>query len=131
MPARTDLQQAKHVFQAVILTVLVDGNAENAEAKAVAAIRADIPQIAALPDIGEIGRELHERFRHIGLEPTARAISAGLIDRDYKELAFRLCAKVMQADGETEMEEAELLGIFQELFSFSADDVKRLLTGGS
>lgn len=123
-----DLQQAKHVLQAVILTVLADGDPEGAEAKAVASIRADVPEIAALPEIGEIGRELHARFRHIGMEATARAISGGLHDRHYRELAFRLCAKVMQADGETELGEAEVLGLFQELFSLTPDDVKRLIT---
>jgi len=33
----------------------------------------------------------------------------------------------MQADGETDMEEAELLGLFQELFDFGAADVKSLI----
>ena len=124
---QTDLQQAKHVLQAVILTVIADGDPEGAEAAAIASIRTDVPEIASLPAIGEIGRELHARYRHIGMEATARAIAGGLHDRHYRELAFRLCAKVMQADGETELGEAEVLGLFQELFSFSADDVKRLI----
>ena len=127
MPAQTDLEQAKHVFQAVILTVISDGTPDTAEAVAIAKIRQEYPQIAALPDIGEIGKELRTRYTAIGLESCARAIAGGIKDRDYKELAFVLCAKVMQADGETDMEEAELLGLFQELFAFSADDVKRLI----
>lgn len=127
MPSRTDLEQAKHVFQAVILTVIADGSPDTAEAVAIAKIRQDFPQIAALPDISEIGRELRARYTSLGLETCARAIAGGLRDRDYKELAFVLCARVMQADGETDMEEAELLGFFQELFAFTADDVKTLI----
>ena len=87
--------------------------------------------MAALPDIGEIGRELRTRYTALGLETTARAIANGIYDRQYRELAFVLCAKVMQADGETDMEEAELLGLFQELWSFTADDVKKLLATAS
>jgi len=81
MPARTDLEQAKHVFQAVMLTVLADGQADGAEAVAVAKIRQDFPQMAALPDIGELGRELRERYVQLGLETTARAIAGGSTTR--------------------------------------------------
>ena len=125
--AQTDLEQAKHVFQAVILTVISDGKPDTAEAVAIAKIRQEFAQIAALPDITEIGRDIRERFMSLGLETCARAIANGIKDRDYKELAFVLCVRVMQADGETDMEEAELLGLFQELFAFTADDVKKLI----
>lgn len=125
--AQTDLEQAKHVFQAVILTVIADGKPDTAEAVVIARIRQEYPQIAELPDIGEIGKELRTRYTSIGLESCARAIASGIKDRDYQELCFVLCVKAMQADGETDMEEAELLGLFQELFAFGADDVKRLI----
>lgn len=128
MSGQTDLQQAKHVFQAVILTAIADGAPEGCEAAVVAKIRDEFPQIAALPDIGDIGRELHGRYIQLGLETTARAIANGIRDRDYKELAFLLCVKVMQADGETDLEEAELLGIFQDLFELSPADVKSLIS---
>ena len=122
-----DLQQATHVFQALMLTVLADGKAEGAEAAIVAKLRKDDPVIAAVPDIGAVGTELRDRFHHIGLEACAKAIAAGLRDRHYQELAFRVCATAMAADGETELEEAELLGLFQELFAFTPADVKRLI----
>ena len=127
MSVQVDLQQARHVFQAVILTVIADGAPEGSEAVAVAKIRDEFPPISALPEIGEISRELRGRYIQLGLETTARAIANGIYDRDYKELAFFLCARVMQADGETDMEEAELLGIFQDLFELSPTDVKSLL----
>lgn len=127
MPAQTDLEQAKHVFQAVILTVLSNGTADAAEAVVIAKIRSDFPQIAALPDIGAIGKEVRTRYQGIGMEACARAVANGIYDRDYRELAFVLCVKVMQADGETDLEEAELLGLFQELFSFTGDEVKALI----
>lgn len=127
MPSQIDLQQAKHVFEALMLTVLSDGRAEIEEAAIVAKLRKDDPVLASVADIAAVGTELRDRFHHIGLEPCAKAIAAGLRDRHYQELAFIVCAKVMSADGEMELEEAELLGIFQELFAFTPADVKRLI----
>lgn len=127
MSVHVDLQQAKHVFQAMILTVVADGRPELVEAGVIAKLRAEYPVVAALPSIAEIGRELRDRYLHIGMQATATAIANGIYDREYRELAFVLCAKVMLADGETDLEEAEVLGLFQELFGFTPDDVKRLI----
>ena len=71
--------------------------------------------------------EIHERAGTIGIDLAMRAAAKGIKDRFYQETAFRLCAKVMGADGETDLEEAQLLGDMQEVFGLSGDDVKRLL----
>lgn len=125
--AANDPEQAKRVFQAVVLTVLADSEPDAKEAAVVAKIRQDFPELGGLPDIQGIGREVRVKFEGLGLEETAREVAGGIVDREYRELAFVCAARVMQADGETDLEEAELLGIFQELFAFSGDDVKRLL----
>ena len=122
-----DEEQARNVFRAVILTVLVDGSADAGEAVAVANIRRDFPELDVVDDLRELGREMRARFDQVGAEVCARAIAAGLHDRDAKELAFLCSARVMLADGETDLEEAEVLSHFQELFQLSGDDVKRLL----
>ena len=125
----TDLEQAKHVFQAIILTAIADGQADGMEAQMVGKLRKENPFLEELSDIREIGLEIKTRAEHIGAEPALRAVAAGIKDRDYRETAFRLCAQVMGADGETDMEEAELLGTLQELWEFTPADVKRLLSG--
>lgn len=122
-----DLEQAKNVFQLVILTAMSDGQTGGDEAKAVAKLRKDEPVLQAVADVGSVGKEIHERAGTIGIDLAMRAAAKGLRDRFYQETAFRLCAKVMGADGETDLEEAQLLGDMQEVFGFSADDVKRLL----
>ena len=127
MSVHVDLQQAKHVFQAMILTVIADREPDLVEAGTIATLRREYPVIAAVPRIGDVGRELRNRYLHIGMQATATAIANGIYDREYRELAFVLCAKVMLADGETDLEEAEVLGLFQELFGFTADDVKHLI----
>lgn len=122
-----DPEQAKRVFQTVVLTVLADNAPESAEAVAVAKIRQDYPELGGLPDIQGIGREIRTKFEGLGLEETVRDVASGITAKEYRELAFVCAARVMQADGETDLEEAELLGLLQELFAFSGDDVKRLL----
>lgn len=125
--AAQDPEQAKRVFQAVVLTVLSDNEPDAKEAHVVAKIRQDFPELGTLPDIPGIGREVRAKFEGLGLEETAREVAAGITSREYRELAFVCCARVMQADGETDLEEAELLGLFQEIFGFTGADVKRLL----
>ena len=125
--SRIDEDQAREIFRAVILTVLADGSADAGEAVAIANIRRDFPELDVVEGLSELGREMRARFDQVGPEVCARAIAAALHDRDAKELAFICCARVMLADGETDLEEAEVLSHFQELFELSGDDVKRLL----
>lgn len=121
-----DEPQARQILRAVILTVLADGEA-GAEAVAVGNIRRDFPELSVVGDLAGLGRDVRAEYDEVGAEVCARRIAAGLHERNAKELAFICCARVMQADGETDLEEAELLGLFQELFALGGDDVKRLL----
>lgn len=125
--ATVDLQQAKHVFQLLILTAIADDDADGIEAFVIGELRREHPVLAALPDVSEIAVEIRERAAHIGIDNAIRACAAGLVDLYYRETAFVLCARVMRADGESEGDEATLLGTLQELFGFSPEDVVRLL----
>jgi len=63
------------------------------------------------------------------MEACLERIAGGITAREDQELAFRVCAQVMRADGRTEGEEAMVLGELQERFAFSPADEKRLLAG--
>lgn len=124
---RLDEDQARHVLRAALLTVLSDRSADAGEAVSIANILRDFSELRIVTDLTAVGREMRAEYDEVGLAVCARRIAAGLHDRNAKELAFICCARVMQADGETDLEEAELLSLFQELFELDGEDVKRLI----
>lgn len=129
MAEAIDPEQAKLVFQAVVLTALADGQTTQEEMAEIAALRTREPIIAAVADPKAAGLEIRNQFLEHGIDVCAQELAAGLTDRRYQEAAFRLCAKVMEADHDTAIEEALLLGTLQELFRFTPEDVKRLMEG--
>ena len=119
---------AKHVFQAVVMTALADGKYEPAEARMVTELVRLDPGFAAIVDPQTVAQDIALRFRRDGLEACLAGIARGISAPAERERAFRLCAQVMGVDGETSGEEALLLGTMQELFGFSNEDVRRLIT---
>jgi tellurite resistance protein len=121
------VQQAKHIYQLMVLTAWVDGSVDASEALAVHEIVAALP---AFKDIGskpELSRAVKARIDEKGADAALRETAALLTDRADQELAFRCCAKVLDSDGEMGIEEAEALATLQELFGFSGEDVTRLM----
>lgn len=118
---------ARHVFELVILAAMADGERGGEEAKTVAAIRKDTPLLATLSDLATIGREIDARAKAIGVEPTAREVAAKITDRSTQELVMKLCARVSQGDGELDVEEATLLLLLQKVFGFSDADLDQIL----
>jgi hypothetical protein len=86
------------------------------------------PAFKAIGSKSELSKAVKARIDLQGLDSALREIAAALEDRPDRELAFRCCAKVLDADGEVGAEEAEVLATLQELFSFTPDDVKRLMS---
>lgn len=118
---------ARHVFELVILTAMSDGERGGEEAKTVAAIRKETPMLAALPDVETIGREIDARAKEIGVEPAAREVAAKIADRATQELVMKLCARVSQGDGELDFAEATLLLLLQKVFGFTDADLDRIV----
>lgn len=118
---------ARHVFELVILAAMADGERGGEEAKTVAAIRKETPMLAALADVATIGREIDARAKLIGVEPAAREVAAKITERSTQELVMKLCAQVSQGDGELDVEEATLLLLLQKVFGFSDADLDRIL----
>lgn len=118
---------ARHVFELLILAAMADGERGAAEAKTVAAIRKETPMLAALTDAGAIGTAIDARAKEIGVEPAAREVAAKITDRGTRELVMKLVARVSQGDGELDVEEATLLLLLQKVFGFTDQELDRIL----
>jgi len=62
-----------------------------------------------------------------GMDACLAAAAAGLKDADYRELAFKCCARVMGADRVFPLQEETVLGRVQQLLGLSDADASRLL----
>ena len=62
-----------------------------------------------------------------GMDACLAAAAADLKDADYRELAFKCCARVMGADRVFPLEEETVLGRVQQLLGLSDADAARLL----
>jgi uncharacterized tellurite resistance protein B-like protein len=124
-----DTDAARRVYELMVLIAWADGRVEAAEALAVHEVVVANPAFKDIGSKSEISRSVKARIDARGLEAALRETASGLLAREDRELAFRCCAKVLDADGDVAAEEAEALGGLQELFGFSGDDVKRLMQG--
>ena len=118
-----DLEQARRIVELMVLTAWADGKVEPNEALTVREI------VAGFPDIGnksELSRAVKKRIDEKGFEEALRETAAAVADRADRELAFRCCARVLNA-GEMDTEDLEALAALQELFALSGEDVKRLM----
>src|SRR5438270_904718 len=122
-----DSERARNIYRLMVLTAWVDGKVEASEALAVHEI---VTASAIFSDMGsksELSKAVKASIDAKGFDATLRETAAALKDREDRELAFRYCARVLDADGELGAEEAEALATLQELFALSGEDVKRLM----
>lgn len=122
-------EQAKRIFQAIVLICIADGKIAEPEQQFLKDLRSKHPLFSSLQDPKAISLEIRDKIQAQGIEACLQEIATIVVDRDYRELCFRLCAEMMEADADAGGEEADALGTLQELFGFNAADVKRLLAG--
>ena len=120
------MADAKRIYELMVLTAWTDGKVGPAEALAVHKIVVE-NGFGELAAGGELAKQIKARIDEKGVEACVRETAQGLTERADRELAFRSCVRVLDADGELGMEEAEVLNTLQEIFAFSGDDVKRLM----
>ena len=125
----SDAQTLKNVFQAALLVALSDGKPAAEELGQIKKLLAMHPAFSSLPNPKDLLVETWKQLQADGMETCLERIAGGITAREDQELAFRVCAQVMRADGRTEGEEAMVLGELQERFALSPADVKRLLAG--
>jgi hypothetical protein len=122
-----DGTQLSLAFRAAILTAFADGKPGAEEMQFLKELTRLYPGFGELKDARALMLDTYQLIKTQGMEACIDTIARGLTDRRYQELAFKLSAQMMAADGTTDAAEAMLLGELQERFQFTAEDVKRLL----
>lgn len=124
---RFDPDQARRVVQMMVLSAWADGQVEGSEALAIQRMVAGNPLLEGVGVVSEIGRETRKWLLAEGMDACLAAAAAGLKDPDYRELAFKCCARVMGADRVFPLEEESVLGRVQQLLGLTDSDAERLL----
>jgi hydroxyethylthiazole kinase-like sugar kinase family protein len=120
------MQDARRIYELMVLTAWADGKVQAEEALAVHRIVAADPAFAQVGNKSEISRAIQKRISEKGLDASLREAASAIAEAD-RELAFRCCARVLSADGDLAVEDAQVLDTLQELFSLSGEAVKRLM----
>jgi hypothetical protein len=124
---RFDPVQARRVVQLMVLSAWADGHVEGSEALAIQRQVAGNPLLDHVGVVSEIGRETRKWMLADGMDACLAAAAADLKDAEYRELAFKCCARVMGADRVFPLEEETVLGRVQQLLGLSDADAARLL----
>ena len=124
---RSDPAQARRVVELMVLSAWADGHVEGSEALAIQRQVASNPMLEGVGVVSEIARETRRWLLADGMDACLAAAAAELKDRDYRELAFQCCARVMGADRSFPLEEESVLGRLQNLLGVSDADASRLL----
>lgn len=122
-----DVGQARKIVELMVLTAWSDGRVEGVEALAIHKLTLSFPELRDVGPTGEISRIAKNRLERVGIADAVSEVARGITDPRYREIAFQCCAKVSGADGVFVAEENEVLTGLQQLFGYSAEDVKRLL----
>jgi uncharacterized tellurite resistance protein B-like protein len=120
------MQEARPIYELLVLSVWADGKVRPEEVLAVQRIVAADETLSRLGNRSELARAVKERIAAQGLDAVLREAASAVAPED-RELAFRLCAQVVNADGEMAGEDADVLGTLQELFGLQAEAVARLI----
>jgi uncharacterized tellurite resistance protein B-like protein len=118
---------ARAIFEIVAMIAFVDGHLDLNEAAAVKALLANEPRFAGIGDGFAIGIEARRLVEEIGIDEAIERVTAPITTAEDRRLAFRLCARVMMADGKTDGDEAMVLGTLQERFGITHAEVVAIL----
>jgi uncharacterized membrane protein YebE (DUF533 family) len=124
---RFDPKQARRVVELMVLAAWADGHVEGSEALTIQRQVSSNPMLEGVGVVSEIARETRRWLLADGMDVCLGAAAAELNDRDYRELAFQSCARVMGADRSFPLEEETVLGRLQNLLGVTDADASRLL----
>lgn len=122
-----DPNQARSIFELMMLTAWADGHLEVSESVIAAAVLDELPELRALPGLADLGARARERLEEQGIPAALAEVAQGLHDTAHRELAFVCCARVLEADGIIAREEFQVLAELKALFDLGHADVARLL----
>jgi hypothetical protein len=115
------------IFKTVVLTALVDGRPDLSEAQVVSELVELDPSFATVEAAFEAGVQARLLLDQLGVEDALHQLCEAIPSPDDQMLCFRLCARVMIADGKTEGDEAMVLGCLQEEFGLPHGEVVAIL----
>lgn len=122
-----DRRQARGVVELMFLTAWADGRFEGSEALTIHKLAVQVPELREVGATNEIDFAAKRSLRDKGLDEAVRDAAASICDTDYRELAFRACARVSGADGSFNPQEAKVLDLLRSIWQFTPADVERLL----
>lgn len=122
-----DRSEAEHVIALMVLASWADGKVVGSEVLAIQRLAAANPLLAHLRTISEIADDTRARLQEKGMDACLAEACGALRDREYRELAFQCCAKVMGADRAFPAEEESVLRKLQDLLGFDVAKAERLL----
>jgi uncharacterized tellurite resistance protein B-like protein len=122
-----DRSEAERVIALMVLAAWADGKVVGSEALAIQRLASASPLLAHLRTISEIADDTRARLLEKGMDACLAEACAALRDREYRELAFQCCAKVMGADRSFPVEEESVLRKLQDLLGLDVVDAERLL----
>jgi tellurite resistance protein len=114
-------------LKAALIVSVSDGQPGPEEYRALSKLIEVHPALGKLGDLRTLLVEVWREVKADGVEVALERAAATVQGREHRELAFRLAATVMRADGRIESEEAMALGDLQAAFDLSPEDVRRLL----
>lgn len=123
----TDEKQGRKVVQLMVLAAWADGHVAGSEAIAIQKLISGLPLLAGVGPIAELSRDVRARLTEDGMDECMVSAARDIRDREYRDLAFQCCARVVGADSVLAIEEEEFLKKLQQLFALSNDDMRRLL----
>ena len=123
-----DLDQARAVYELMMITAWADGRLEMSETLVAEAVAAEVPEILAVPDKRDISQRARKLLQEQGLTGALRQAAARLGEAWHRELAFVCAARVLEADGIIAQEEFAVLIELRTIFGLRPEDVQRLLT---
>jgi hypothetical protein len=122
-----DLDQARSIYQLMILTAWADGHLHPSEELASNGLLVQFPELQRVHDQGKLAAQAKTRLDAVGLTAALDEAAGGLRDQAHRERAFVCCARMLEADGRISVEEFGILAALRELFTLTNDDVARLL----
>ena len=122
------MTDAERIYQLMVLTARADDTVDPREARAMAEIVTDTPELQYLGDRAALTRSARGLVERKGLIAAVREVAMPIIEPAARLLAVRCCARVLAADGVVAGAELEVMGQLRRCFGYTVEDIEEILT---
>ena len=123
----SEREQIDRVFQVAVLASLSDGETGPQEADLLERLLDFDPAFDAIADPRALVVAIRKDAERDGVPACTARLAAGIRERATQEMAYRLCVRVIAADGRIDPGESILLADLERAFGFDSTAVNRLL----